>query len=89
MWWQASATLIPAYCGMLASVTPSGFMWGPGANWRGGMVRAPAQLNPGTAGSYGRWASAASSDTDIRSLWPSHRRSRTVSGRSRTRRRRR
>jgi hypothetical protein len=36
MWWQASATLIPAYCGMLASVTPSGFMWGPGANWGGG-----------------------------------------------------
>ena len=68
-WWRASGTARPTGRGAPASETPSGRTPGPGSGMAGGggTARAPARARPGSAGSAGSRAIAASSGTDSRS----------------------
>ena len=81
-WWRASGTARPTGRGWPASETPSGRTPGPGSGMAGGggTARAPARARPGSAGSAGSRAIAASSGTDSRSPLASRREPITAAG---------
>ena len=87
-WWRASGTARPTGRGAPASETPRGRTPGPGSGMAGGggTARAPARARPGSAGSAGSRAIAASSGTDSRSPLASRREPIAAAGR-RSRRR--
>ena len=87
-WCRASGTARPTGRGAPASETPSGRTSGPGTGMAGGggTARAPARARPGSDGSAGSRAIAASSGTDSRSPFGNHRAAITAAGR-RSRRR--
>ena len=87
-WCRASGTARPTGRGAPASETPSGRTPGPGSGMAGGggTARAPARARPGSDGSAGSRAIAASSGTDSRSPLASRREPIAAAGR-RSRRR--